>query len=128
MIQFNQTASPPVADRGRRWRRHPGIAGDGLQAKMAMGQPQAPYFYRFKLGTAECTIVSDGQIAAWRPQRVIPEHRQSGNRARTEGQLPAHSNAVLEQNILVVNFGDRVVLFDTGMGGMTRCSATRPAR
>jgi glyoxylase-like metal-dependent hydrolase (beta-lactamase superfamily II) len=26
------------------------------------------------------------------------------------------SNAVLEQNVLVVNFGDRVVLFDTGMG------------
>jgi glyoxylase-like metal-dependent hydrolase (beta-lactamase superfamily II) len=26
------------------------------------------------------------------------------------------NNAALEQNILVVNFGDRVVLFDTGMG------------
>jgi hypothetical protein len=30
------------------------------QAKMPMGQSQAPYFYRFKLGSAECTIVSDG--------------------------------------------------------------------
>ena len=29
--------------------------------------------------------------------------------------LPA-DNAVLEQNVLVANFGDRVVLFDTGMG------------
>ena len=32
-----------------------------IQAKMAMGLPQAPYFYRFKLGDAECTVVTDGR-------------------------------------------------------------------
>ena len=31
-------------------------------AKLPLGQPQAPYFYRFKLGSAECTVVSDGQL------------------------------------------------------------------
>lgn len=35
---------------------------EGALAKMPLGQPQAAYFYRFKLGSAECTIVSDGQL------------------------------------------------------------------
>jgi hypothetical protein len=29
------------------------------------------------------------------------------------------SNAVLEQNALVVNTGDKLILFDTGMGSLT---------
>ena len=45
----------------------PGMA----HAKMPMGQPQAPYFYRFKLGDAECTIVSDGQLPLGDPSAAF---------------------------------------------------------
>ena len=90
-----------------------------LQAKMAMGQPQAPYFYRFKLGTAECTVVSDGQLPLGDPNAAFLNiDKAEIARELKDNFLPA-SSAVLEQNILVVNFGDRVVLFDTGMGGDT---------
>jgi len=41
------------------------------QAKMASGLPQAPYFYRFKLGSAECTIVSDGQLPLGDPNAAF---------------------------------------------------------
>lgn len=87
-----------------------------LLAKMPNGQPQAPYFYRFKLGSAECTIVSDGQLPLGDPNAAFLNiDKAEIARELTANFLPAN-NAVLEQNILVVNFGDRVVLFDTGMG------------
>jgi glyoxylase-like metal-dependent hydrolase (beta-lactamase superfamily II) len=97
-----------------------GVAALGLparlQAKMAMGQPQAPYFYRFKLGSAECTVVSDGQLPLGDPNAAFLKiDKAEITRELTDNFLPAN-NAVLEQNVLVVNFGDRVVLFDTGMG------------
>jgi glyoxylase-like metal-dependent hydrolase (beta-lactamase superfamily II) len=85
-------------------------------AKMAMGLPQAPYFYRFKLGAAECTVVTDGQLPLGNPNASFTHITQDEiSRQLTANFLPT-DNAVLEQNILIVNFGDRVVLFDTGMG------------
>jgi glyoxylase-like metal-dependent hydrolase (beta-lactamase superfamily II) len=87
-----------------------------LHAKMPLGQPQAPYFYRFNLGSAECTVVSDGQLPLGDPHAAFLNiAAEEIDRELRDNFLPA-SNAVLEQNILVVNFGDRVVLFDTGMG------------
>ena len=83
---------------------------------MPMGQPQAPYFYRFKLGSAECTVVSDGVLPLGDPDASFLKlsHEEIARQLR-DNFLP-EKTASLEQNILVVNFGDRVVLFDTGMG------------
>jgi len=87
-----------------------------LQAKMASGQPQAPYFYRFKLGSAECTIVSDGQLPLGDPSAAFLNITKDEIARELKDNFLPTNNAVLEQNVLVVNFGDRVVLFDTGMG------------
>ena len=91
------------------------LPGTG-RARMPAGQPQAPYLYRFKLGTAECTVVTDGQLPLGDPNAAFLNITKDeiGRQLRDNFLPPA--NAVLEQNILVVNFGDRVVLFDTGMG------------
>ena len=43
----------------------------------------------------------------------------------TDNFLPV-GNADLEQNALIINTGDKLVLFDTGMGHLSR-SALRPA-
>lgn len=81
-----------------------------------MGLAQAPYFYRFKVGTAEATIVSDGILPLGDPNAsFLGIEKAEIARELTENFLPT-SNAVLEQNILVLNFGERVVLFDLGMG------------
>ena len=89
---------------------------DPLLAKGPTGLPQAPYFYRFKLGDAEATIVSDGQLPLGDPNTfLVGIPREEIARQLLENFLPAN-NAVLEQNILVVNFGERTVLFDLGMG------------
>ena len=92
------------------------MAGGRAWAKMPIGQAQAPYFYRFRLGSAECTVVSDGQLPLGNPSSAFLNiSKEEIARELKDNFLPA-DNAVLEQNILVVNFGDRVVLFDTGMG------------
>ncbi len=94
-----------------------GLLAAPAWAKLAAGLGQAPYFYRFKLGTAECTVVTDGQLPLGDPNVAflnIPKDEIA--RELRDNFLPT-GNAVLEQNVLVVNFGDRVVLFDTGMGG-----------
>jgi len=85
-------------------------------AKMPMGQPQAPYYYRFKLGSAECTVVTDGLLPLGDPNTAFLKiSKDEIARELRDNFLPTNS-AVLEQNVLIVNFGDRVVLFDTGMG------------
>jgi hypothetical protein len=118
MILFNRTTRCQIL----------GTAGAGivasalpgrLQAKMAMGQPQAPYFYRFKLGSAECTVISDDQLPLGDPNAAFLNIDKAEIARELKDNFLPVSNAVLEQNILVVNFGDRVVLFDTGMGGET---------
>jgi glyoxylase-like metal-dependent hydrolase (beta-lactamase superfamily II) len=88
-------------------------------AKMPVGQPQAPYFYRFKLGSAECTVVSDGQLPLGDPNSAFLNIDKAEIARELKDNFLPVSNAVLEQNVLVVNFGERVVLFDTGMGSDT---------
>jgi len=77
---------------------------------------QAPYFYRFKLGSAEATMVSDGPLPLGDPHK----NYLGLTAAETDKQLTDHflptNDTVLEQNILVLNTGDKLVLFDTGMG------------
>jgi len=94
-----------------------GLAGTSSAfAKGPMLGTQAPYFYRFKLGTAEVTIVSDGPLPLGDPsQAFLGLTKEEIGRQLDSNFLPL-ANAVLEQNALIVNTGDRMMLFDTGMG------------
>ena len=77
---------------------------------------QAPYFYRFKFGNAEATIVSDGPLPLGDPSTAfLGLTKDEIARQLSSNYLPLE-NAVLEQNALIVNTGNQVVLFDTGMG------------
>lgn len=86
-------------------------------AKAPMQNTQAPGFYRFKVGAIEATVVSDGPLALGEPRdgvfTGIPKDRmikRLGNNFLPADALP------VEQNALVINTGERVVLFDTGTG------------
>ncbi len=93
---------------------HPG----GLLAKAPMIGEPAPYYYRFKFGDAEATIVSDGTLPLGDPHtNFLGLSPQEMDQQLTDNFLPL-SNAVLEQNVLILNTGDRLVLFDTGMGSL----------
>lgn len=88
-----------------------------VRAKAPMQNTQAPAFYRFKLGAIEATVVSDGPLPMGEPKPdvFIGLSKDEFGKALADNFLPT-DNVVLEQNALVINAGDRVALFDTGMG------------
>ncbi len=90
--------------------------GTGAAAKAPLSNSQAPYFYRFGLGQAEVSVVSDGPLPLGDPGSSflgVPKEQVYG---MLETNFLPKDNVVLEQNIPIVNFGDRLVMFDTGMG------------
>jgi len=89
-------------------------------AKAPMLNTQAPSFYRFKLGDFEATVVSDGPLPIGPAARTFRgPSPQDLDKLITDHFLPT-DNVVLDQNALVVNTGDRLVLFDTGMLSVKR--------
>ena len=92
----------------------PGIA----RAKGPRGQspPQTADYYRFLLGKAECTIVSDGQLPLGDPNASFKNISSDEIQRQLQDNFLPTKDAVLEQNILIMNTGERTVIFDTGMG------------
>src|SRR3954471_13853285 len=80
-----------------------GLATAPAFAKGPMLGTQAPYFYRFKLGTAEATIVADGPLPLGDPHKnylgLTPEETE---KQLTDNFLPTN-DTVLEQNVLILN-------------------------
>ena len=77
---------------------------------------QSPYFHRFIIGAAEVTVVSDGPLPLGPPKGTfIGASDEEISKMLTDNFL-SPDNIVLEQNSPIVNMGDKLVLFDTGMG------------
>jgi glyoxylase-like metal-dependent hydrolase (beta-lactamase superfamily II) len=79
-----------------------------------VGTQAQPSFYRFKLGTTEITVVSDGTLA-------FPAETLWGDRAEDARRLLAStfqppSPVGLQLNTILVNTGDKLVLIDAGGG------------
>lgn len=85
-------------------------------AKAPMTNTQVPSFYRFRIGSFEATMVSDGPLPVGPASGVFATApKEDLGRTFADNFLSA-DNVVLEQNVLVVNTGEHLVLFDTGMG------------
>ncbi|MEM9764631.1 MAG: MBL fold metallo-hydrolase [Pseudomonadota bacterium] len=85
-------------------------------AVAASALDQAPYFYRFRIGDLVGTVVSDGILPLGDPTASFLGPSPEEMRAMLTRNFLPTDNAVLEQNILVVDAGDQRILFDTGMG------------
>jgi glyoxylase-like metal-dependent hydrolase (beta-lactamase superfamily II) len=94
----------------------PAVAPNAF-AKAPMSSTQAPAYQRFKVGAIEATVVSDGPLMFGPPTDGVFTglSKDAYTRLLEENYLPT-DNVVLQQNALVVNTGERVILFDTGMG------------
>ena len=91
------------------------LGGSALAKAPKLGT-QSQYFYRFNLGNAEVSVVSDGPLPLGPPKGTfigVPDDEVK--KMLTDNFLPS-DNVVLEQNSPIVNMGDKLVLFDTGMG------------
>ncbi len=92
------------------------LASNSVLAKAPKLGTQAPYFHRFKLGDAEVTVVSDGTLPLGDPSASFIGVPKEDVRKMLTDNFLSPENVVLEQNSPIVNMGDRLVLFDTGMG------------
>jgi glyoxylase-like metal-dependent hydrolase (beta-lactamase superfamily II) len=99
------------------------LGGTPASAKAPMLNTPAPAFYRFKIGSIEATVVSDGPLAIGPASRTFrgPTADELGQ-MMSDHFLPA-DNVVLDQNVLVINTGDKLALFETGMSSVKRNDA-----
>jgi len=75
-----------------------------------------PAWHRFRIGSFEATVVSDGALPLGDPTQAFLGATPAEIEGMLRGAFLAPNAATLEQNALVVNTGRHLVLFDTGMG------------
>jgi glyoxylase-like metal-dependent hydrolase (beta-lactamase superfamily II) len=91
------------------------MGGSALARAPKVGT-QPSYFYRLNLGNAEVTVVSDGPLPLGPPKGTFIGVPDEEVRKMLSDNFLSPDNVVLEQNSPIVNMGDKLVLFDTGMG------------
>jgi glyoxylase-like metal-dependent hydrolase (beta-lactamase superfamily II) len=95
------------------------LLGDMVEAKAPKAGTQSPCFYRFSVGDAEVTVVSDGALGLGDPKGTFTGVPDDQIRKMLSDNFLSPTSVVLEQNSPIVNFGDKLVLFDTGCGTAT---------
>src|ERR1700676_3010532 len=78
------------------------------------GKRAQPGFYRFKLGTIEITVVSDGMLAF--PAETLWGDRAEDARGLLASTFQLPSPVGLQINTILVNTGDKLVLIEAGCG------------
>lgn len=93
------------------------LAGTAL-AKAPMLGNIGPAFYRFKLGTMEATVISDGPLSFPDSTKIFLKAPDDEIRKLLVDEFLPADAVRMEQNILVLNTGDKLVMFDTGLLSM----------
>jgi len=86
------------------------------QARAPLRNQIAPAWYRFRIGEFEATVVSDGALPLGDPAPAFPASPPEEITSLLRAHYLPTDAAIVEQNVLVVNTGRHLVLFDTGMG------------
>src|SRR5215469_2992939 len=91
------------------------LGGNALAKANKLGT-EPGYFYRFGLGDAEVTVVSDGPLPLVAPKGTFIGVPADEVKKMLSDNFLSPDNVVLEQNSPIVNTGDKLILFDTDMG------------
>src|SRR5258706_13801857 len=78
------------------------------------GKRAQPSFYRFKLGTIEITVVSDGTLAF--PAETLWGDRAEDARGLLTSTFQPSSPGGLQINTILANTADKLVMIDAGCG------------
>jgi glyoxylase-like metal-dependent hydrolase (beta-lactamase superfamily II) len=92
------------------------LLGRGALARAPKQGTQTPYWHRFTMGDAEVTVVSDGPLPLGDPSGTFSGVPKEEVKKMLSDNFLSPDNVVLEQNSPIVNTGDKLILFDTGMG------------
>jgi glyoxylase-like metal-dependent hydrolase (beta-lactamase superfamily II) len=85
-------------------------------AKEAMFGNKAPAWYRFRLGDFEATVVSDGALNLGPAAPHYPNIRKEAVDELLMSRFQSPAALIVQENCLVLNTGDTLVLFDSGIG------------
>src|SRR5580692_13195951 len=83
-------------------------------AKEAMIGNKAPAWYRFKLGDFEATVISDGTLNLGPAAALFPKTPKETVEGVIANQFQSPTAFMVQENCLVLNTGDKLVLFDSG--------------
>ena len=93
-----------------------GLSASSADAKAPLATTQTPYFYRFPIGDFQATVVSDGPLGLGAPDGAFKgQPKEELEKLLGSSYLPTDT-VVLEQNVVVLNTGSKLVMFDSGMG------------
>lgn len=87
-------------------------------AKAPLLNTSAPAFYRFKLGSIEATVISDGPLNFPDAGKIFTRAPDAEIRKLLADEFLPTDAVRMEQNILILNTGDKLIMFDTGMLSM----------
>ena len=90
------------------------VAPTALAHAPEAGKRAQSGFYRFKLGTIEVTVVSDGTLAF--PAETLWGDRAEDARGLLTSTFHTPRPVGLQINTVLVNTGDKLVLIDAGCG------------
>src|SRR5271169_1636466 len=93
-----------------------GLVGSAFPgaAKAPLLKTQASAFCRFNVGGIEAAVVSDGVIVGVTKTTFVGPAATNVEKMMTNLFLPT-DKFVMDQNALVINIGDKLALFETGM-------------
>ena len=91
-------------------------------AKAPILHTRAPAFYRFNLGGLEATVISDGPLNF--PSKIFRGAPDAEIQQLLVNDFLPPDKVRMEQNILVLNTGEKLVMFDTGILSMKPANAT----
>jgi len=89
---------------------------DAASAATPVAGKQAPAFYRYKVGSYECTSLNDGANTFPMPDTFVRNVSKDQALAAAEAAYMPKGMVTVPFNPQVVNTGSKVALFDTGLG------------
>jgi hypothetical protein len=86
------------------------------QAAVPPAGTQAPSFYRYKVGSFECTSINDGARSFPLPDTFVTNVRKAEALAAAEAAYMPQGMVTVPFNPQLINTGGKLVLIDTGNG------------
>jgi glyoxylase-like metal-dependent hydrolase (beta-lactamase superfamily II) len=93
-----------------------GLPRQRAEAAAPMLGTLPPAWHRFRWGDFEATVISDGNLPLGKPQDAFAGAGAAQIPEMLTSNFLDPNAATLEQNILILNTGRQLLLFDTGMG------------
>src|ERR1700761_8251876 len=92
------------------------LASPFAQAAGAPAGAQAPGFYRYKVGTYECTSINDGARSFPMPDKFVTNVPKEEALSAAEAAYMPKGMVTIPFNPQLINTGSKLILIDSGNG------------